>query len=63
MANTVAQRAMMLSFGIWWDLNPSVEVRLCGLAQKASCCTAQRLGLALLWRCFVSCENSLGAVA
>lgn len=26
-------------------------------------CTVQRLGLALLWGCFVSCENSLGAVA
>lgn len=53
----------MLSFGIWWDLNPSVGVRLCGLAQKASCRTAQRLGLALLWGCFVNCEISLGAVA
>lgn len=37
----------MLSFGIWWDLNPSVGVRLCGLAQRASW-TAQLLGLALL---------------
>lgn len=48
MANTAAQRAMMLSFGIWWDLNPSVGGSgFVGWAQRASW-TAQLLGLALL---------------